>query len=142
MSQPRANPTALVTGATGFVGSRVARHLAAAGWKVCALVRPESKLDQLKGGGGAEQVETFVFDGLHASLVAKLQALKPDVVFHLASLYLAQHKPEDIPALVASNITFGTQLLEAMMAAGVKQLVNTGTGAQHYQNAAYSPFNL
>ena len=52
-------PRALVTGASGFVGSAVARQLIAAGWQVRALARPTSPrtnldlpgLDELKGAG-------------------------------------------------------------------------------------------
>ncbi|MBA3708652.1 MAG: GDP-mannose 4,6-dehydratase, partial [Planctomycetes bacterium] len=34
---------ALITGATGFIGSRVARRLCDDGWQVHALVRAESR---------------------------------------------------------------------------------------------------
>jgi nucleoside-diphosphate-sugar epimerase len=40
-----------VTGANGFVGSAVCRHLAAAGWDVIGLVRPTSDLHLLDGAG-------------------------------------------------------------------------------------------
>ena len=42
---------ALVTGATGFVGSAVARALLQAGWQVTALVRPNADLRNLRGLG-------------------------------------------------------------------------------------------
>ncbi len=41
--------TVLVTGASGFVGSAVLRHLVAAGEEVRALVRPESPRGNLQG---------------------------------------------------------------------------------------------
>ncbi len=40
-----------VTGANGFVGSGLCRHLAAAGWDVVGLVRPTSDLHLLDGAG-------------------------------------------------------------------------------------------
>jgi nucleoside-diphosphate-sugar epimerase len=64
------------------------------------------------------------------------------VVFHLASLFLAQHTPDDIEQLVRSNVLFATQMAEAMTQAGCWRLINTGTSWEHYENAAYNPVNL
>jgi nucleoside-diphosphate-sugar epimerase len=66
----------------------------------------------------------------------------PDVTFHLASLFLAQHKPDDVETLIRSNLLFGTQLLEAMASRGRTLLVNTGTAWQHFNNRSYSPVAL
>ena len=43
------NKKVLVTGATGFVGSAVARLLVERGYNLKTLVRPSSMLDNLKG---------------------------------------------------------------------------------------------
>jgi nucleoside-diphosphate-sugar epimerase len=67
---------------------------------------------------------------------------RPSVVFHLASLFLAQHEVADVTPLLTSNVLFGTQLAEAMAANGVTRLVNTGTSWQHYENADYDPVCL
>jgi nucleoside-diphosphate-sugar epimerase len=137
---PSTSPNVLITGATGFVGSRLARHLAAQGWQVTALIRPESQLDELQPA--QHKITTFTHNKDSAALAAQLQSTKPDVVIHLASLYLAQHQPADISRLIESNLIFGTQLLEAMSAVGVRRLVNAGTGWQHFENAPYRPVNL
>jgi nucleoside-diphosphate-sugar epimerase len=142
-------PKVLITGASGFIGSRLAHHMASQ-WQVTALVRPSSNLDQLElvapNVDGDDDftidIETVEHTGDFDSLAGHLQRLKPDVVIHLASLYLAQHKPAEIPTLIQSNITFGTQLLEAMAATGITRLVNAGTGWQHLENAPYRPVNL
>jgi nucleoside-diphosphate-sugar epimerase len=63
-------------------------------------------------------------------------------VFHLASLFLAQHQPQDVDALILSNVLFSTQLAEAMVANGVRHMVNTGTSWQHFDNQDYNPVNL
>jgi len=129
---------ALVTGATGFVGNSLCRALRAAGWEVDALVRT--------GGKGALALpagtHALAIDGGYPSILAAVRGSRPDVVFHLASNFLAQHKPEDIPGLIESNVTFGTHLLEAMGEAGVNRLVNTGTSWQHFEDHEYSPVCL
>jgi UDP-glucose 4-epimerase len=73
---------ALVTGAAGFIGSHVARHLLAEGFQVVAL-------DDLSGGfvdnvpAGAKWVEASVTD--HAGLKALFEAERFDYVYHLAA---------------------------------------------------------
>ena len=77
-----------------------------------------------------------------ADLIFFMQHEKFDGIIHLASLFLAGHKPEDIKGLVESNVLFGTQLLEASVKSEVPWFINTGTFWQHYKNKKYSPVNL
>jgi nucleoside-diphosphate-sugar epimerase len=133
-------PTALITGGTGFVGSNLAKRLVRDGWQVCIIVIPNDNLDQIKVI--AEQVILHVHDGSTEGMNRILAEAKPDVVFHLASLFLSEHSSADISRLVCSNILFGTQLLESMATHKVMGIVNTGTSWQHYENRGYSPVNL
>lgn len=127
---------ALLTGATGYIGGRLAVRLLADGWRVHAVVRPSS-VGELPLG-----VEAHRLDGATSGLTAILTDTSPDIVFHLASLYLADHRPDQVDDLVGSNILFGTQLFEAMTAAGVKRVVNTGSASQHYGTTHYNPVSL
>ena len=131
---------ALVTGATGFVGSHVAGRLLADGWQVHALVRPASALDRLGVPGAAISVHRIEPD--IDSMRGALRDAKPDVVFHLASLFVAEHAPDDVARLVESNLAFGALLLEAMSREGARRLVNAGTSWQHHEGRDYSPVNL
>jgi nucleoside-diphosphate-sugar epimerase len=130
----------LLTGATGFIGRQLAHRLVAEDHEVAIVVRPGSQLDILQAV--LSRIQVHVYDGSYASLLQALQATQPEVVIHVASLFVAQHKPEDVSRLVESNLNFPTQLLEAMNQLELGQLINTGTSWQHYQNQAYNPVNL
>lgn len=128
--------SALITGVTGFIGGHLAQRLLADGWTVHALVREGSAPPSLGG------LQVHGHDGTVAGLTRIVGAAAPDVVFHLASLYLADHRPEQVDDLVASNVLLGVQLAEAMSAAGASRLVNTGTAWQHFRTTDYHPVNL
>lgn len=131
---------ALITGGTGFVGSNLARRLVRDGCHVDIITIPNDRLDLVQDI--ADQVTLRVHDGSTEGMHRIVAEAKPDVVFHLASLFLSEHTGAEISRLVASNILFGTQLLEAMSACETTKIVNTGTSWQHYENKRYSPVNL
>jgi nucleoside-diphosphate-sugar epimerase len=131
---------ALITGATGYIGSNLTRHLLAEGWGVDVVVRPSSNcklLDVVRGS-----ITIHYHDGTSIGMASILCTTKPDVVFHLASLTLVQHTTDDIEGLIKSNLLFSTQLVEAMSVNGVHNLINTGTIWQHLGGKNYSPVNL
>lgn len=132
---------ALVTGATGFVGRHLCRRLLAEGWAVHAIVRESSASATLPNYREAVVRTHFVSETGH-ELFRIVGEVRPDVVFHLASLFLAQHRSEDILPMLQSNIILGTQLVEAMARNRVFNLVNTGTSWQHYGNEAFNPVCL
>jgi nucleoside-diphosphate-sugar epimerase len=131
---------ALVTGATGFIGSHLTRELLLDGWTVHVVTRPSSRLDELEAA--LERISVHPHDGSTEGLFGIIAAARPQVVFHLASLFLPQHTPNDVVPLIQSNVLFGTQLVEAMTAHKVHYLVNTGSFTQHYEDRAYSPAGL
>ena len=135
----RKQSIALVTGATGFVGTHLVERLVRNGWKVNILSRPQSSLPE---SPVFAQIMNHIHDGSTQDLAEFINRTKPDVVFHLASLFLAQHETKDIESLIQSNILFGNQLLEAMKVNRVTNLINTGTSWQHYNNEDYNPVCL
>lgn len=130
----------LVTGATGFVGSHLAKRLVHDGCSVHLIVRSQSNLQQIKPL--LDKVTLHEHDGSTERMHEIMGEVSPSIVFHLASLFLAQHEPANITALVGSNVLFATQLVDAMAARGISYLVNTGTSWQHFENKTYSPVNL
>lgn len=131
---------ALITGGTGFVGSNLSKQLISDGWQVHIITIPNDNLDQIEELAG--RVTLHLHDGSTDGMNRIVAEAKPDVVFHLASLFLSEHTSADVDRLVVSNVLFGTQLLDAMAAHGVTGIVNTGTSWQHYENRPYSPVNL
>jgi len=131
---------ALVTGATGFVGSHLVRRLVRDGWRVHVIVRPTSSLAHLNES--TVDITVHRHDGTTEGMLAIIQKAQPEIVFHLASLFISEHQPKDVAPLIQSNLLFGTQLLEAMKQSGITCLVNTGTSWQHYHGETYNPVNL
>ena len=113
---------ALLTGATGFVGSAVARALLREGWQVRALVRPNSDHRNLQG----LEIETVAGDlNDRSSLdhaVAGCEAL-----FHVAADYrLGVSRPEE---LYRTNVEGTRNVLNASRSAGVGRVVYTSSVA-------------
>lgn len=131
---------AIITGATGFIGHALVEKLCSYGWEVAIISRPESDLSSISNI--INKVKVFNFKGSTKQLIEIFHEFRPDVVFHLASLFLASHTESDVIPLLNSNVLLGTQLLEAMAFIGCKRIINTGTSWQHYQSAQYRPVNL
>jgi dihydroflavonol-4-reductase len=114
--------TTLVTGATGFLGSHVARALAARGENVRVLVRPSSDLRALVGLD-AERVIGDLKD--RASLVRALEGVQR--VFHVAADYRLWAR--NTREIHESNVTGTQNLLDAARSARVEKFVYTSTVA-------------
>lgn len=114
--------TTLVTGATGFVGSHVARQLVASGQSVRVLIRASSNL-RLLNDLAVERVEGDLRDA--ASLERAVQGVER--VFHVAADYrLWTRHPEE---LYDSNVEGTRRLIAAAQRAGVARIVYTSTVA-------------
>jgi dihydroflavonol-4-reductase len=114
--------TTLVTGASGFVGSHVARQLVAAGQSVRVLVRRGSNLAAL----GGLHVECFEGDLRDTSSLERA-VLGVRRVYHVAADYrLWTPRPEEI---YETNVEGTRRLLAAAKNAGVERIVYTSTVA-------------
>jgi dihydroflavonol-4-reductase len=114
--------TALVTGATGFLGNHVARLLAERGERVRVLVRPGSETGRLEGLP-VDLVAGDLRDA--ASLVHATKGV--ETVYHVAADYrLWARNPREI---YESNVIGTRNLLQAARNAGVVRFVYTSTVA-------------
>ena len=113
---------AFVTGATGFLGSHVARVLAEQGADLRLLVRPTSDLRNLDGLN-ADRVVGDLRDA--ASLEKALAGC--EVVFHVAADYRLWVRDPD--EMYRSNVEGTRSLLEAARKRGVQRVVYTSSVA-------------
>jgi dihydroflavonol-4-reductase len=117
---------ALVTGTSGFVGSAVARRLAADGHDIRVLVRPTSDRRNLEG----LSVEIVEGD------LAQPETLKPavagcDAVFHVAADYRLW-VPDGGASMYRANVDGTRDLIRAACDAGVSRFVYTSSVAVLY----------
>lgn len=120
---------ALITGASGFIGSQLVAKLLTSGWDVHVVLRSQSSLALLSDVEGGIAVHRH--DGATQQMLDIVAVSKPDIVFHLAAQATTDHQPNDIEQMIASNVLLSTQLAEAMMRVGVSRLVTTETFWQH-----------
>lgn len=112
----------LVTGATGFVGSAVARKLIAAGHEVRVLVRAGSDRRNLAGLDAAPI--TGSLDD-HASLAPAMKGC--EALFHVAADYRLWVPEPD--RMYRTNVDGTVALMEAALAAGISRIVHTSSVA-------------
>ena len=115
---------ALVTGASGFVGSAVVRALLAKGQRVRVLVRPQSDRRNLDG----LEVETAQGDLRDAAAVGAAVG-GCGSVFHVAADYRLWTRDPRGKALYESNVDGTMNVMRACAAAGVRRAVYTSSVA-------------
>jgi len=110
----------LVTGATGFIGSKLAWELLQRGHEVVALVRDLRRSGALRELG-AEVRQGDITD--RSAVVAAMQGV--DGVFHVAARYKIGDR--DKQALYRTNVEGTRQVLEAMAELGIPRGVYTSS---------------
>ena len=113
---------AFVTGATGFLGSHVARTLGEQGANLRLLVRPTSNLKNLQG----LNADTVTGDLRDAASLEKAIA-GCDTVFHVAADYRLWVR--DPGEMYRSNVDGTRALLEAARKNAVRRVVYTSSVA-------------
>ena len=113
---------AFVTGATGFVGSHVARVLADQGADLRLLVRPSSRTENID----PIRADRVVGDLRDADSLRRAMA-GCDAVFHVAADYRLWAK--DPAAMYASNVDGTVAILNAAQQNGIKRVVYTSSVA-------------
>ncbi len=109
-----------ITGASGLLGGNLAAELIAAGHEVVAIRRAGSKVAHL------EQLPITWREAELADPAALTRAFEgTDVVFHCAAAVGVVREVK--PAMTAANVAGTANVIEAVIAAGVKRLVHTSS---------------
>jgi dihydroflavonol-4-reductase len=114
---------AFVTGATGFVGSHVARALADAGADVRLLMRPTSRTDNLESLRSAERIvgDLRLPDSYRQALDGC------DACFHVAADYrLWMRDPREMYRI---NVEGTRNLIDSAVRAGIRRIIYTSSVA-------------
>ena len=111
----------LLTGATGFLGSNLAKTLIKQGYEVSIIKRSTSNMFRLKDVLG--QFETFDLGAV--SIEQCLQEARADIVIHCATDY--GRKQVEPSAIIEANLILPLKLLELSRRNGVKCFINTDT---------------
>lgn len=119
----------LVIGATGFVGTNLARRLLRDGHEVHLLVRPNYQAWRIK------EIQEHVH--LHEVRLEDIDqtsnlitAIRPEWIFHLAA-YGAYSSQMDLQQMIQTNIVCTANLVQACLKSGFEVFVNTGSSSEY-----------
>lgn len=110
----------LITGASGFFGSAIARACVQAGIEVSAIRRADSKLARLE-----EVIGRIAFFNNSDSGIDSALNRRPDAIVHTATCYGRSGEPWRL--LLETNTMFPLRLLEKAMNSGVGLFINIDT---------------
>ena len=115
----------IITGTSGYIGSELCCFLRNKGHAIFEVNR---NLDQ----------DVYSVKSLSKIIWNE----EPDIIIHLAAMFLVEHESDDIEKLIRSNITIGTNLLEAMRLSSCKKIITAGTSWEYYNSNNFLPVNL
>jgi len=116
----------LITGAAGFIGSQLTQRLIQEGFEVGIIKRVNSDTWRIKDL--LDKIVAYDVDLRDTQDISKaVSHFRPDVIFHLATYYAVEHKPQEIPLMIDTNVLGTVNLLEASKDAMVKLFVNTSS---------------
>jgi len=124
----------LVTGATGFLGSKIVKKLVDEGYNVVALVRKKSKLKRIQDITG--NFELFYVDEKLSNLNELFGSYKIHTIIHTATEY---GRNSLTSVVLMSNLIFPIRLIENGLDYGLKFFLNSDTffGKSEYQDSNY-----
>jgi UDP-glucose 4-epimerase len=119
----------LITGASGFVGNNLTRHLLTLGHRVNLLLRDsyaDWRVQDIR-----DHTEIHTADLRDSDTVNRIvKKIGPDWVFHLAA-HGAYSSQTDVMRILQTNIIGTVTLLQACLETGFEAFVNTGSSSEY-----------
>jgi nucleoside-diphosphate-sugar epimerase len=130
-----ANKKVMVTGAAGFIGGHLCQALVTLGADVYGLDRPGTFKADISGIKTRE-LDLRDYEGLKTFLVD----IRPELVYHLASLVTARQELDLILPTLHNNLVSTVNLLLIMTELGCERLVVMGSAEQPNNGIPNSPY--
>lgn len=129
----------LLTGATGFVGKNLAKHLLNRNHELTLLIRRDSQLDSKL----SENCKVITYQNNDPDrLLNELKASPPEVIAHLATEFKSKHFLSDMASMITANVTLGSELAEIGKELKIERFINTTTYATSISGKLYDPQNF
>ena len=118
-----------MTGAGGFVGANLVRHLLELGHDVVGIERPGGTHWRLgRVAGEAEVIELDLLDG--EAIKRTIHEIRPEWIFHLAA-YGAYSWQRDSERIMQTNLVSTVRLLAACESEGFDAFVHAGSSSEY-----------
>jgi len=130
----------LLTGATGFIGSHLARRLLQEGAEIHVLVRKESNRSRIRD----ILSNLLLWKGDindYESIRLCIRNTKPNIIFHLASMRNVERDPSLINSMIETHIKGTLNLVKAVIdeKIPIECFINTGSSEEYGDGSA--PFH-
>jgi len=123
----------LITGASGFIGSHLARRLVREGARVTALVFPDCPRTRLSDI--EEKIAIYPVDIRDGSTLMKLmEKIKPRKIFHLAGITSVDRSPSKLDRTLSVNLGGTLNLLRALARIEYDAFICTCTAEAYGKN--------
>jgi len=120
---------ALLTGATGFVGSNLLRALVSNDYETHVTIRKDSNIWRIRDV--IDQIELHYCDLTDQERVRQLvHEIRPQLIFHLAT-YGATPSQKAKITIMNANLMGTINLLDACVEAGFECFINTGSSSEY-----------
>lgn len=132
--------TVLVTGATGFLGSNIAKELIDKGFKVIALKRNTSNLSRIKDF--EDKIQWIDCENMNEAGSLIIDS-KPDILIHAAWNGVKATDRDNIEAQ-EKNTTFSGSLFEIVKKTTITKIIALGSQAEygHFEGAVVESYPL